>query len=354
MAYELVQNGNTQFAIDWDVMRRLVKSYYTSYHQYDSGREVTLSDSQWYNPLSWSLPEVSHVEVDWDAVRARTEADTAADLRDLRAEAASNAPRVARRIESLIEATNRNKELFVEWMGTVQTQNTESISKAVDDYESNIEIAKMVRDNSARGLMVGASVMTGGGAVAALGGASFFKGFCKFQDTDSVGAGVMEGAGSFIFAYVKLGKSFSFKQDMVLAFVQAPYEATTELVAGKTLSEAAVSGAVKLTGPAVDRLFKLGPSKTLFDKLAVPISITYGGDNKASELLTGFGKSAVKEGIKSGTKAVLLGSNGASQGDEAGAGTRRSGQLVREATLSNKFLLYLAFVNMTKGIGHGW
>jgi hypothetical protein len=41
----------------------------------------------------------------------------------------------------------------------------------------------------------------------------------------------MEGAGSFVFAYVKLGKSFSFKQDMILALVQAPYKAAPNLLA---------------------------------------------------------------------------------------------------------------------------
>ena len=33
MAYELVQSGRTQFAIDWSVVRRLVRSHYLTYHQ---------------------------------------------------------------------------------------------------------------------------------------------------------------------------------------------------------------------------------------------------------------------------------------------------------------------------------
>ena len=355
MGYELVSSGQTQFAIDWDIVRRILRSYHTSYLQLDFGREVTMSESQWYNPMNWSLPDISHVEVGWDAVRRYAAANTESDSRDMRVEAKYNAARVARRLEDMIEMTARNKEAFVDWIGTVQTQNMQSVNKAVGDYESNIEIARFVRDTSADGLMVGASVMTGGAAVAALGGASFFKGTCKFQDTGSVGAGVMEGAGSFAFAYVKLGKTFSFKQEMVLALVQAPYIAGTELVGGQTVSKAALSGALTLTGPSVDALFKLGPAKTLFDKVAVPIVITYEGENVASKALSKFaGKMVQGRGVEGWGKKELLGGHDSSKDAGTRATARRSGALVAESTLSNKFLLYLGFVNMEKGIGRGW
>jgi hypothetical protein len=356
MAYELLQNGTTQFAVDWTVVHRLLKSYHTAYLQYDTAREISASDSQWYNPMSWSLPTVSHIEVDWDFVRVEARARADEDLRNMQTEAAFNAPRVARRLEGTVEDTARRKELLVDWMGSVQTQNMVAVNKAVEDYESHIEFSKLVRDLSAEGLMVGASVMTGGGALAALGGASFFKGTCKYQDSGSVGAGVMEGAGSFVFAYVKLGKKFSFKQDMVLALVQAPYKTGTELVAGKSLSESVALGAVKLAGPGVDQLLKLGPAKTLFDRLAIPVVVTYGGKNVAAESLIGGAgilpkgaAAAIKKAGEYGAKAAT-----ASDGSPSTPGHRAPGRLVGDATISDKFLLYLGFVNMTKGIGHGW
>jgi hypothetical protein len=347
MGYELVANGQKQFAIDWDIVRRIVRSYHTSCLQLDFAREVTMSESHWYNPMTWSLPDISHVEVDWDLVRRYAEGYTHSDLRDMRVEAKYNAARIAHRLEDLIDTTRRNKEVFVDWIGTVQTQNMQSVNRAVEDYESNIEIAKFVRDMSADGLMVGASVMSGGAAVAALGGAAFFKGTCTFQDTDSVGASVMEGAGSFAFAYVKL-----VKEDLVLAVVQAPYKAGTELVGGATVSKAALSGAVKLTGPAVDNLFKLGPAKTLFDKVAVPIVITYGGENVASKVLARAAGKTAQKGVEAWGKSALATADDAT--GEIYAAPRPSGPLVAESTLSSEYLLYLAFVNMEKGIGRGW
>jgi hypothetical protein len=43
MAYELIQSGRTQFAIDWTVVRRLLRSYYTSVFQLRYASELSLS-----------------------------------------------------------------------------------------------------------------------------------------------------------------------------------------------------------------------------------------------------------------------------------------------------------------------
>ena len=355
MAYELLANGPTQFAVDWDIVRRIVRSYHTAALQLAYAREIAMSQSHWYNPMTWSLPDISHVEVDWDAVRADADLFAGEDVGNMQVEAKYNAPRIARRLAAMIDITAHKKEAFIDWIGTVQTQNMVSINKAVEDYQSSAEIARFVRDTSADGLMVGASVMTGGAAVAALGGASFFKGVCRFQDSGSVGASVMEGAGSFAFAYVKLGKEFTFRQDMVLALVQAPWATGTELVGGSTISKAVVSGAVKLSGPSSDALFKLGPAKTLFDKVAVPIFISYGGENVASSFLSKLSTETLQNRIADSAARNGKAPASASTADAPSPWTsHRRGQLIDASTLSNRFLLDLAFVNMQKGIGRGW
>lgn len=356
MSYELMQCGNTQFAIDWTVVRRLVRSYWFSKLQLYSGQEVSMSDSHWYNPFSWSLPEVSQIEVDWPSVRVDVDNYTDEDVKVMRDQAQYNAAGVARQIEGMIEDTGVFKERFMDWMGVVQTRNARSIDQAVDDYDSQIEVAKFVRDSCADGLMVGASVMSGGAAVAVMGGGSFLKGTAKFEDSGSIGAGVMEGVGTFVFAYVKLGKKFSFKEDMVLALVQSSYKTGTELVAGSSLGKAGLSGALKLTGPAVDRLFKMGPAKTVFDKVAVPIVITYDGNNVASQVLSKFtGTMVQKRGIEGSLKKQILGSGSSNGGgDGSDDNSRRQSRIIEDTTISNKYLLYLAYVNMDLGIGRGW
>ena len=173
----------------------------------------------------------------------------------------------------------------------------------------------------------------------------------------------MEGAGSLMFACVKLGKSFSFKQDMMLVLIQTPYNIGTELVGGSTFGKATLSGALKLTGPAMDQLFKLSPSKTVFERMAIPISIWrktidepghQQWENVADEVLKNFTKEVVqKRGIEGAGKNALLrmGSSAASSTDEP---SYSQGRVIAEATITNEFLLYMSIVNMDYGIGRGW
>jgi hypothetical protein len=104
----------------------------------------------------------------------------------------------------------------------------------------------------------------------------------------------------------------------------------------------------------MDGLFKLGPAKTLFDKVAVPIVITYGGENVASGFLSRLAGKTAQRAAEGRAKDALNGRNGSGNGTEQPSGPRRSGQVLEQSTVSTKFLLHLAFVNMDKGIGRGW
>jgi len=227
--------------------------------------------------------------------------------------------------------------------------NMQSVDKSVESYESNIEVTKWFRDRSADGLMVGAAVMSGPAAVGWTAAGSAFKGIYKYQDSGSIGGAVMEGAGSFAFAKFKLGKEFSFKENMYIAFVQADYKYSTEIISGKSLNDAQVSGSLQLLGPVVDSAFDLGPAKTIFDKVALPFAITYANKNVASELL----RENANEWVKSGAEILANRKNASSQ-NESTDEVPSSGTLVNAATITNKHLLYCGIVNMKNGIGRGW
>jgi hypothetical protein len=129
------------------------------------------------------------------------------------------------------------------------------------------------------------------------------------------------------------------------------------------VGKAFLSGAVKLTGPAVEQLFKLSPSKTLFDRVAVPITVWrkvidkpghQQWENVADDVLRKFAKEVVqKRGIEGAGKNALL-RMGSSAGSAAGGAPHRQGSIIAESTLTNEYLLYLSFVNMNYGIGRGW
>lgn len=357
MSWEFVNCGNTEYAIDFAVVERICRSYYTAKYQYDYAREIKLSDSKWYNPLSWWLPDVSNIEVNWEKVTGNADQHARNDTYIMQHDAPSSAPSIAYKLAELIEETAIYKEKYLDWMGNVQTQNMANINDAVEDYEAHVETAKLVRDLSAEGLMVGAAVLSGGAAVTVLGAGSFLKGTAKFQDTGSIGAGLMEGAGSFVFGYVKLGKKFSLKQDVVLAIVQAPYKAYTEIVGGMSFTGAVLTGSLKLTSPAVERLFKIAPAKSLFDRVAVPWVVKLSDENVTSELLTRYaGKVAQNIMIeKKGRNALLdMMNQTATVAPQRGQMAARQKSIINETTISTRRLLNLAFVNMNKGIGNGW
>lgn len=353
MAYELIQNGNTQFAVDWDIVRRLVKSYWLAKLQLSYGRAESVSEKT-LNPFTWALPSVWHIEVDWAKVRSRAEECADRDVQTLRNLAKKEASRAAYALEEFVEVAAQNRENFVDWMGKIQTQNMSEVEASVESYESMKSAVKFLRDTSADGIMVCATFLTGGAAVAVLGSTSFAKGYFKFQDDGSVGAAVMEGVGSFAFAYIKLGAgTLSGKQEMVLALVQSSYKAGTELVAGKSVKDAVVSGAIKLTDPVAGKLFKTDAGKAVLNKVAVPIQVLYEKNGqKAVNITADLLAKGLPKVVQNTTKLAVGGSKSSSGGGSSGGSGKAS--VLDDATTTNKLLLWLGFVNMDKGIGRGW
>ena len=355
MAYEVVQSGRKQYIVDWTVVRRLLLSYYVARLQWDSSREVTMSESHWYNPATWSMPDVTHIEVDWERVHANAAACADEDVRVMREAAKRDARSVAYQLEWAVDEAYRLKELFLDDMADVQTRNMQRISSSTEGYEGQVELLKFLRDTSADGLMVGATILSGGAGFAAMRSGSILKGVAKWEDSGSLGAGVLEAEGAFVFGYVKLGKSFSFKESMVIAVVQGVYKTGTELVAGSSLKKALVSGGLKMTGPSIDRIFKGDTAMSFFDRVAVPFAVTYGGKNVAAQLLAKWaGKAAMKQGVEGYGKQVLLGGHPPAPEGHTKAGLDYQKGVLADATVTNRYLLYLAFVDAEQGIGHGW
>ena len=365
MAYWMLQNDRASYAVDWDIIHRLVRGYHRANLRDTHSRVVTTSDSTWFNPFSWSLPDIRSMEVDWDKVS--TQSSTAADddfnrlaelgTRDVRG--------MHRDLKWMVSDTSRRTTAFTDKLGALQTENMSRISSAVDSYGGQIEAAKFVRDTAADGLMVGATIITGGGAgVAILGSGSALKGWAKYQDTDNLsedrrlGSAFATGVGNFVFGAFKLGgRTLSVGEEAVVVIMQAKWETGVALAEGKSIGQALATGSLKLAGPFVDRVFKLLPVKTMIERACVPIVITIatkndGIENVASTMASKWlGKVAQKQGVERGGKAAIKALSGSSSTPAAEA--LRHSEVIANATLSDHQLLTLAIVNMTKGIGQG-
>jgi hypothetical protein len=315
------------------------------------------------------LPDVRSIEVDWARVDASASDNADRDLNRMAERATMDARGMYLDLKGMVEDTSRYTNAFTDRLGALQTENMARINGAVDSYGAQIEVAKFVRDTSADGLMVGASIATGGAGVALLGGGSALKGWAKYEDTDGlttdrrVGAAVATGVGSFVFGAFKLGGAkLSGGQEAVLTILQAKWDTGVALVEGKSLSTAVATGSLKLAGPFVDRLFKSGVATRLFQKACVPIAVTVqrvgaaGVPEIANVAATVsqkwatkvFNKQVVDRSGKAAIKAVSA-PNAPSLPTSAPA--RPS--LLSQAILTDQTLLELAIVNMDKGIGRG-
>jgi hypothetical protein len=403
MAYWFLQNDHGSYAIDWDIVYRIVRAYHTALAREQYATLVTTSESNWYNPFSWSLPDIRSVEVDWDRVRSSATKAADDDFNRLAEQAATRDVRdVYRELSYMVTATGSYTTAFVDWLGAVQTGNMSRINSAVDSYGTAIEVAKFVRDTSADGLMVGATILTGGAGVAVLGGGATMKGWAKFQDTADlstdrrVGAAVATGVGNFMFGAFKLGgMKLTGGEEAVVTILQAQWETGVALTEGKSVAASLATGSLKLAGPFVDRFFKLAPVSSLLERACAPIvitAVTKSGvvENVASSVVSKtltkvvqkqvverFGKAGIKtmsEPRASGMYTLPAGGARQSVAIPApGVGRQsvaipapgrqsvaiqapvrvRQSAAIDNATLTNDLLLTLAIVDMAKGIGRG-
>ena len=352
--FEIITKNGEAFVVDWDVIERLVKSYYTASHQLIESQINPMQPSGDFNPR---MDTLWTVDVDWDAVKMKAERDVRVEMPALRSWLRTDPVGAAKDLDRDIDVAAGFRQGFREKMRWASSQSVQNIDKAVAAYDADIKIARFVRDTAADLFMVAASVETGGAAAtlyASIG--STGKGYAKYQDTGSKGAAVMEGVGSFVFSVAKMAKPFGFSfggsttSGAVLVIIQAPYKTATELVSGKSFSEAAVAGLVKLMGPWLDQFFNKHAETALriFENSTLPLEITTTtGEDVAAPFLSKGASKLTQQITKEGSKSLM----------HAGSSTATAEQpspLIDAATLTNKALLYHGFYNVKKGPGGGW
>lgn len=356
----MLQDDRGTFAIDWEIVHRILRDYHRAVTRDAYSQVVTTSEWRLHNPFSWSLPDVRSLEVDWESVRARSITLADMDFEELSEKATRDVRILHRALQNMVGETSRLTSAFTDRLGALQSENMARINGAVASYDSQIGAARFFRDTSADGLMIGATILTGGAGAAVLGGGSALKGWAKFQDTGNTGAAILTGVGSFTFGVFKLGgrQSSGLAEDAAVAILQAQWETGVGLVEGKSLGAAAATGSLKLTGPFVDRFFKLAPVKGILERAAVPLVITVatpaGVKNVAPALVAKATTKAAQNKVvdlgKAGIKALSApGTPPAGPAAPAGRGS----PVLDTATLGNEALLSLAIVNMSKGIGRG-
>ncbi|MDH3351368.1 MAG: hypothetical protein OEM51_07450 [Gammaproteobacteria bacterium] len=355
----MIDNYGTQFAVDWDIVARLNRSYHTSQCQWDLAETRDMSQSNWYNPFSWDLPTTRTVDVDWSSVRETAQRHADADMNDYRAEAKHDMQYVARDLEYKLERTAENRRKFTNLLREVQRENHAEIENAVDEYDGMINVARFVRDSSADIVAVGSTIATGGAAAGLLGASSALKGVYKYQDTGKAGAALLHGGGSLVLGMFKVGgNKLTSGAEYTLIMAKGMLEAGTSLAAGDSLGKAVEQGGLKIASDgAAQILFSSALVKQVFQRMPVPFNVwsvvqrsgqEFHAVDVANELVAGGVKKVAARTAKGQAKSMLRG------GDNHPIARTNVAGFANDVPVEKKLLLYFGVVNMSKGIGHGW
>jgi hypothetical protein len=360
MAYTMVNSGRTQYAVDWEVVERFCKSYWLAYYQDQFSTLSKMSESTWYNPFSWSMPEIQTVETDWDKVQSATKRAVAQDMIAYSSGANSDMRTIAYDVKFKVEQTASMKRALKDWLREVQHNNLSAMQQAESEYTGLIDACKFVRDTSADVVAIGSTIATGGAALPLLAGSSTLKGIYKYQDTGKAGTAVLYGAGSMALGAFKIrGAKLTPGGEYVLIIAQGFLEGGTSFASGKSFGDAVSTGGLKIAGAgAAQALFGADFVKQVFSKMPVPFTVfsvtsrngaEYMAKDVADKLVEKTSKKLVEKGVKAAIPASarrLLSTPEPSRG----SGSR----FIDDVPFEQLGLLYFAIVNMDKGIGGGW
>jgi hypothetical protein len=347
MSYVSFNSLTTEFAVDWEIVRRLCLSYWLSKYQLENLDTSPLPDSD-------SLPAIKTVQVDWDKVRNDAWANCASDMFSYVKKAGTDMRGVAEDLKLKVIQTAVNRRDFTNTLRDIQSKNITEMERAVKHYSDIKDALSFLRDTTADIVAIGSTIATGGAAAALLGASSVLQGVYKYQDTGMAGSALLYGAGSMALGVFKVGGAKVKKgTEVALIIAKGFLEAGTSLAAGDKFAKVIEKGALKIASTgSVQALFSAEWVKTVFSKMPVPftvwskiiddgVNVMY--EDKASELVQKTAKKLVEKGAK---KAITLAMNSSQ--------TTKGDAFIDEATVEDLFLLYFAIVNMQKGIGRGW
>jgi len=180
MPVETMQTSNGNYAVDWSLVAEIIESYYRSRHAAETATVVSTSDREWYNPFSWQLPQIKTVEIDWDRCRIYAAIRASAEMQAYQSGFNGNAACVVSEVYQREVAIAFYRDQLRLLMQDAQSFNAASFESSQSGYETSIAITRFIRDLSAGGLVLGSTFVTGGAALAALGGGPVLTGDGKY------------------------------------------------------------------------------------------------------------------------------------------------------------------------------
>jgi hypothetical protein len=240
MAWQFVLDGqNKEWAVDVDAMYALVRANVRAVETRKRATVKRTSEGFW-------APTIASVEIDYTGLREfvdteskRWWADTTKRLAALPGE------QVVQDLTLLRQETDAKTRDLEKIQRAAMAETQKEIEGVVSAGENAVEVLQVVRDVCATTLVAGATVLSGGAALAALGAGAGLKSASKYQDTGNVGAAVIEGTSTMVIGMIGIaGKGVQVASDkrvllIVGSALDGAFDGTKALIDGQ-------SGAVAL------------------------------------------------------------------------------------------------------------
>lgn len=267
---DVIRNGDKTYSVNW----RLVYSILRSYHFATARRRHRIIETTHDSNLG---REVHSWDVDWDSVRYDADFDTRRWMSawlDL-----NNIQRLQGNLREFIRQAAIENAEWTRFCRSIVNRNMGVIHDSVSRLEDATQTLKMIRNWSGEILMIGAVVLTGGAAAVAVAAAgSALKGVGTYQDTQKVGAAVVDAVGSLALALVPIAKGgasqLSSRATYLLILADTGVDASKNYLSGDNAKQIAGKVVGKLAGGAasvgIGNVFNSESALKMIGRVGIP------------------------------------------------------------------------------------
>jgi hypothetical protein len=153
----------------------------------------------------WIGPDLVTVDINFNGFRAAKDAEAPGLYDHLARRMIHDADECFHRLVDTRELTKNSSDSLARMQREASGETMRNIDRSVGRGEIALQAATVVRDLSATTLVVGATFLSGGAALAVLGAGSALKGTGTYQDTGNVGAAFVDGTFTFVVGAIGVG-----------------------------------------------------------------------------------------------------------------------------------------------------
>jgi hypothetical protein len=266
-------------------------------------RSKTIPEKQDMGVLGVAFPlTLMIVQTNYNGLQTEIDKQTSSLLGSFMPQLRQSGQRAFQTLVGYRNETINNNEQFREMQQDASNQTQNAVDRVQSQVGTLMNVTKGIRDFSADALLVGAGFLSGGTAVAFVGGGSLLKGTFTFEDKkmagqstgNAVAAGGIEAASDLVVGLVGIGTGATVKAAVAartteskvaagtMVLIGAQIDGTTEfakaVVDGKTVHQALRAAAVDavlnaggaLAAPVLDSAF----SSAALGRLSFPITVS--------------------------------------------------------------------------------